>query len=217
MNLNLNLHPVPDPIGGVITVGDETIIYIRGHLNYIAIAPHQFTVCTSLHTCVIFYYFTWYISLSNATIRRVIVDDSRTQSSCIVCYGRVDTTRYLLGDMAGNLFMLALETTSPSTSVASSSTAAPLPLAVRAINLQRLGEVRSPTYASELFPFASCLDTRVLENRKPPEYPCALLNSVFMLLNTVQTTIPETITYVDNGVVFIGSRLGDSQLLRVSC
>ena len=31
-----------------------------------------------------------------------------------------------------------------------------------------------------------------------------------------QTTIAECITYLDNGVVFIGSRLGDSQLVKVS-
>ena len=32
----------------------------------------------------------------------------------------------------------------------------------------------------------------------------------------LQTTIAECITYLDNGVVFIGSRLGDSQLVKVS-
>ena len=31
-----------------------------------------------------------------------------------------------------------------------------------------------------------------------------------------QTTIAECITYLDNGVVYIGSRLGDSQLVKVS-
>lgn len=29
-------------------------------------------------------------------------------------------------------------------------------------------------------------------------------------------TIPECITYLDNGVVFIGSRLGDSQLVKLN-
>lgn len=30
-----------------------------------------------------------------------------------------------------------------------------------------------------------------------------------------ETTIAECITYLDNGVVYIGSRLGDSQLIKV--
>ena len=32
----------------------------------------------------------------------------------------------------------------------------------------------------------------------------------------LQTAIAECITYLDNGVVCIGSRLGDSQLVKVS-
>ena len=31
-----------------------------------------------------------------------------------------------------------------------------------------------------------------------------------------ETTIAECITYLDNGVVYIGSRLGDSQLIKVA-
>ena len=30
-----------------------------------------------------------------------------------------------------------------------------------------------------------------------------------------QTSIAECLTYLDNGVVFVGSRLGDSQLVKV--
>lgn len=30
-----------------------------------------------------------------------------------------------------------------------------------------------------------------------------------------EISIPECITYLDNGVVYIGSRLGDSQLIKV--
>ena len=30
-----------------------------------------------------------------------------------------------------------------------------------------------------------------------------------------ETTIAECITYLDNGVVYVGSRLGDSQLIKV--
>lgn len=36
---------------------------------------------------------------------------------------------------------------------------------------------------------------------------------LFVLL---QTSIAECLTYLDNGVVFVGSRLGDSQLVKVS-
>lgn len=32
-----------------------------------------------------------------------------------------------------------------------------------------------------------------------------------------EVCIPENITYLDNGVVFVGSTLGDSQLIRLSC
>ena len=31
-----------------------------------------------------------------------------------------------------------------------------------------------------------------------------------------ETTIPECMTYLDNGYVYIGSRLGDSQLVRLN-
>lgn len=32
---------------------------------------------------------------------------------------------------------------------------------------------------------------------------------------SLQTSIAECLTYLDNGVVFVGSRLGDSQLVKV--
>lgn len=38
--------------------------------------------------------------------------------------------------------------------------------------------------------------------------------TVVHLLNS-QTSIAECLTYLDNGVVFVGSRLGDSQLVKV--
>jgi len=44
---------------------------------------------------------------------------------------------------------------------------------------------------------------------------------VLMLINGcslhcgLQTSIAECVTYLDNGVVYIGSRLGDSQLVKV--
>lgn len=35
------------------------------------------------------------------------------------------------------------------------------------------------------------------------------------LVMSFQTSIAECLTYLDNGVVFVGSRLGDSQLVKV--
>ncbi|NWS48863.1 DDB1 protein, partial [Probosciger aterrimus] len=35
-------------------------------------------------------------------------------------------------------------------------------------------------------------------------------------LLTSQTSIAECLTYLDNGVVFVGSRLGDSQLVKLN-
>lgn len=39
---------------------------------------------------------------------------------------------------------------------------------------------------------------------------------IFVCLCFFQTSIAECLTYLDNGVVFVGSRLGDSQLVKVS-
>lgn len=39
--------------------------------------------------------------------------------------------------------------------------------------------------------------------------------SVKTVLSYHQTSIAECLTYLDNGVVFVGSRLGDSQLVKV--
>ncbi len=88
----------------------------------------------------------------------------KMQSSTIVCFARVDKdgSRYLLGDMAGHLYMLLLikeeKMDENGTTV------------VRDLKLELLGE----------------------------------------------TTIPECITYLDNGYVYIGSRLGDSQLVKLN-
>lgn len=83
------------------------------------------------------------------------------KQSTITCYAKVDNQglRYLLGDMAGHLFMLFLE----------QDKKADGSLAVKDIKVELLGEV----------------------------------------------SIPECITYLDNGVIFIGSRLGDSQLIKL--
>ncbi|XP_047994134.1 DNA damage-binding protein 1 [Leguminivora glycinivorella] len=80
----------------------------------------------------------------------------------INCYCRVDTAglRYLLGDIAGRLFMLLLELQEKIDGTQ----------AVKDLKVELLGEI----------------------------------------------PIPECMTYLDNGVVFIGSRFGDSALVRLS-
>uniref|UniRef100_A0A6M2DKV7 Putative splicing factor 3b subunit 3 n=1 Tax=Xenopsylla cheopis TaxID=163159 RepID=A0A6M2DKV7_XENCH len=84
------------------------------------------------------------------------------KQSSITCYARVESkgTRYLLGDMAGHLFMLFLET---------DERANGKPY-VKDLKVELLGEI----------------------------------------------SIPECITYLDNAVLFIGSHLGDSQLVKLS-
>uniref|UniRef100_H2YRR9 DNA damage-binding protein 1 n=1 Tax=Ciona savignyi TaxID=51511 RepID=H2YRR9_CIOSA len=79
----------------------------------------------------------------------------------IICYAPVDKdgSRYLLGDLAGHLFILLLE----SEEMMDGSNI------VRDLKIELLGEV----------------------------------------------SIPEAISYLDNGVVYVGSRLGDSQLIRL--
>lgn len=42
-----------------------------------------------------------------------------------------------------------------------------------------------------------------------------VLAVVHLHLLNPQTSIAECLTYLDNGVVFVGSRLGDSQLVKV--
>jgi len=119
------LIPVPEPHGGVIIIGTESITYHNGTMNH-AIAP------------------------------------ANMQESTIVAYANVDPngSRYLLGDMAGHLFMLLIE---KEERMDGSSV-------VKDLKLELLGE----------------------------------------------TTIAETMTYLDNGYVYIGSRLGDNQLVRLN-
>ncbi|CAH0728160.1 unnamed protein product, partial [Brenthis ino] len=80
----------------------------------------------------------------------------------INCYCRVDTRglMYLLGDIAGRLFMLLLELQEKMDGTQ----------AVKDLKVELLGDI----------------------------------------------PIPECMTYLDNGVVFVGSRLGDSALVRLS-
>jgi DNA damage-binding protein 1 len=41
------------------------------------------------------------------------------------------------------------------------------------------------------------------------------INDLYIVI-VGEVSIPECITYLDNGVVFIGSRLGDSQLIKLN-
>ena len=113
------LIPVPEPNGGAIIIGAESITYHNG---------------TNCHT----------------------IAPPNIQESSIVVYARVDPngSRYLLGDIAGHLYMLLLEKEEKMDGTTS----------VKDLKLELLGE----------------------------------------------TTIAECMTYLDNGYVYIGSRLGDS-------
>ncbi|KAF2894969.1 hypothetical protein ILUMI_11202 [Ignelater luminosus] len=95
-------------------------------------------------------------------ITSVAVAPPVIKQSTIVCYARVDPggLRYLLGDMAGHLFMLFLETESRGDGAD----------VVKDLKVELLGEISTP----------------------------------------------ECITYLDNGVLYIGSRLGDSQLVKLN-
>ncbi|VDD75995.1 unnamed protein product [Mesocestoides corti] len=97
----------------------------------------------------------------------------QTKFSQIVCYAQVDAKRYLLGDMAGRLYMVHLlppdENTIPPTPSSSRDTTQ-TSARIGSIRIELLGE----------------------------------------------TVIPESIVYLDNGVVFVGSFMGDSQLIRLN-
>lgn len=83
------------------------------------------------------------------------------QQSTVSCYCRIDEngSRYLLGDLAGRLFLLLLEKDERNNGSYD----------VKDLKLELLGEI----------------------------------------------AIPECMTYLDNGVVYIGSRFGNSQLIRL--
>ncbi|KAG5890187.1 hypothetical protein JTB14_010651 [Gonioctena quinquepunctata] len=95
-------------------------------------------------------------------ITSVVVAPAVIKQSTIICYAKVDPggLRYLLGDMAGHLFMLFIETESRGDGNE----------VVKDLKVEMLGEIATP----------------------------------------------ECITYLDNGVLFIGSRIGDSQLVKLN-
>jgi len=82
------------------------------------------------------------------------------KAAVLECHARIDAFRYLLGDMAGRLFMLLLEKEEKMDGE----------ITVRDLKVELLGEI----------------------------------------------SIPECLTYLDNGVVYVGSRLGDSQLAKLN-
>ncbi|WVZ99800.1 hypothetical protein U9M48_045048 [Paspalum notatum var. saurae] len=112
------LIPVPAPLGGVIIIGEETIVYCN----------------------------------ANATFKAIPI-----KQSIIRAYGRVDPdgSRYLLGDSTGTLHLLVLTHERER---------------VTGLKVEYLGE----------------------------------------------TSIASSISYLDNGVVYIGSRFGDSQLVKLN-
>ncbi|VDM57392.1 unnamed protein product [Angiostrongylus costaricensis] len=117
--------PVPQPCGGVVVVGQETILYNSEDNVYLTISPN--------------------------TMNRAL----------FTCYAPVDTNgqRILLADDQGVLYMLVLDV----------DTKGPSPC-VKDLKIESLGE----------------------------------------------TTIAECLVYLDNGVLFVGSRFGDSQLVRLT-
>ncbi|KAK3137829.1 hypothetical protein QOZ80_5AG0361010 [Eleusine coracana subsp. coracana] len=112
------LIPVPAPLGGVIIIGEETIVYCN----------------------------------ANATFKAIPI-----KQSIIRAYGRVDPdgSRYLLGDNTGTLHLLVLTHERER---------------VTGLKVEYLGE----------------------------------------------TSIASSISYLDNGVVYVGSRFGDSQLVKLN-
>ncbi|XGW30811.1 hypothetical protein V3C99_009628 [Haemonchus contortus] len=117
--------PVPLPCGGVIVVGQETILYNSEDNVYLTISPN--------------------------TMNR----------SVFTSFAPVDANgqRFLLADDHGILYMLVLDV----------DTKSPSP-GVKDLKIESLGE----------------------------------------------TTIAECLVYLDNGVLFVGSRFGDSQLVRLT-
>ncbi|KAL7062814.1 hypothetical protein AAHC03_01676 [Spirometra sp. Aus1] len=100
----------------------------------------------------------------------------QTKASQVLCYAQVDAKRYLLGDMAGRLYMIHLLLDEP-TSTAGSSSLVQSQTSTTA-GSHRIGSIR------------------------------------IELLG--ETVIPESIVYLDNGVVFVATFLGDSQLIRLN-
>lgn len=125
------LIPVSEPNGGVIVIGQESIIYIVEQNNFTAIAP--------------------------PILKR----------SSVSCYCEVDQGRFLIGDMSGRLFLLILLSNNEESRSSSTSSSVTCSFSLKLIYL---GEV----------------------------------------------SIPQCLAYLDNAYIFVGSRLGDSQLIKLN-
>lgn len=121
------LIPVDKEFGGVIVIGQESIIYILNQNTYTAIAPPGI------------------------------------KQSSVSCYCALDKTRFLIGDMSGRLFILFLMRNN----MEDDSNKNPCVFDLR---LKYLGEI----------------------------------------------SIPQCLTYLDNNYIFVGSRMGDSQLIKLN-
>ena len=118
------LIPVAEEYGGVIVIGQESIVYILDQNNYTAIAPPGL------------------------------------KQSSVSCYCQLDVNRFLIGDMSGRLFILIL-----------------------------------------------CREEENKDN-----------NSAFKLklIFLGEISIPQCLAYLDNNYIFVGSRMGDSQLIKLN-
>lgn len=126
------LIPVSEPNGGVIVIGQESIIYIVEQNNFTAIAP--------------------------PILRR----------SSVSCYCEVDQSRFLIGDMSGRLFLLILLPSSEE-------------------------EMKSNPTSSSVSPSFS-----------------------LKLIYLGEVSIAQCLAYLDNAYIYVGSRLGDSQLIKLN-
>lgn len=97
---------VPEPFGGAIIIGQESITYHNGD-KYLAIAPPIIKVSPAFPCC------SQRLGRARCGLEQACgtATVSCWQQSTIVCHNRVDPngSRYLLGDMEGRLFMLLLE------------------------------------------------------------------------------------------------------------
>lgn len=95
----------------------------------------------------------------SGTDMTTLIPPSMIKHNIVTCVATVDKGRYMIGDMAGRLFMLHVDTEEMMDENVS----------VKNLHIEYLGEI----------------------------------------------SIPECLSYLDNGVVYVGSRLGDSQLIRL--
>jgi DNA damage-binding protein 1 len=101
------LIPVPAPLGGVIIIGEEQIVYCNANSTFKAIPIKQVISCLHLFKFLCGAYFRLVSIVSTLILLPLI---SVFRQSIIRAYGRVDPdgSRYLLGDNTGILHLLVL-------------------------------------------------------------------------------------------------------------